>query len=639
LPDVDSNLVSIGDANLRQDLTGDPADGLGAALVNGTVIRVTSIAAMEAYSAPVGYVFSLNAGGRSGTFDVIAGDFSAELAADTENGVYIGLSDDTTATTKVCRRRIDGFVKADWFGADRLGVIDSTTAIEAANEFCNGSTSGYKTILFAGEYLFSSTITLNRGVVFLGDGNTAAFGGGGEGSPARLIKAASMTSVGIRVDKRAGLHNIGVFDESGASGGGVQVIGNYVSLKGLTSNGHGGGGFGLKVGAISSDPSDFNTNGYYLEDITTARNTGDGVSIGSDLITSTIVGGFPSWTPNAPDCNAGILTKLDARENDGTGLKVINCFFNVFSMIHCEVNSGYGLYTEGTRDLTFIGGDFEESNTLGNIEDLGVGNNFFGATAIDANFGSRSNVFTRSTAEIYNLKAKESLRGVTSSKAGAPLVTTTENQALKSAGSGVGFGFYAPDGGNSIPAKLSGSITVEQRAASGTDANTYYMHFNTRRNDVMERAFSIVTKTTSTPSVNAADDNLWELGNAGLRWKEVFSATGTINTSDGREKTDVKPLSEAERSVARKLKGLIKTFKMKSAVEEKGEDARIHAGVIAQEVVDAFSSEGLDAYDYAMLCYNEWEEDVDADGNITMEAGNRYGIRYDQLLAFVISTL
>jgi hypothetical protein len=155
----------------------------------------------------------------------------------------------------------------------------------------------------------------------------------------------------------------------------------------------------------------------------------------------------------------------------------------------------------------------------------------------------------------------------------------------------------------------------------------------------MERAFSIVTKATSTPSINAADDDVWDLGTAGNRWKEVFSATGTINTSDGREKTDVKPLSEIEKSVAVKLKGLIKTFKMKSAVEEKGEDARIHAGVIAQEVVDAFSSEGLDAYNYAMLCYDEWEEEVDADGNITVEAGNRYGIRYDQLLAFVISTL
>ena len=116
LPDVDSNLVSIGDANLRQDLAGNPADGLGAALVNGAVIRVTSIAAMESYSAPVGYVFSLNAGGRSGVFDVVAGDFSTELAADTLNGVYVGLSDNPTATTKVAKRRYSGDLVSKWFG-------------------------------------------------------------------------------------------------------------------------------------------------------------------------------------------------------------------------------------------------------------------------------------------------------------------------------------------------------------------------------------------------------------------------------------------------------------------------------------------------------------------------------------------
>jgi hypothetical protein len=124
---------------LRQDLTGDPADGLGAALVNGIVIPVTNIAAMEAYSAPVGYVFSLNAGGRSGVFDVIAGDFSTELAADTLNGVYIGLADDPTALVKVAKRRLYGFITPEMFGAVGDGVTDyskelTQSAIFAASE-------------------------------------------------------------------------------------------------------------------------------------------------------------------------------------------------------------------------------------------------------------------------------------------------------------------------------------------------------------------------------------------------------------------------------------------------------------------------------------------------------------------------
>jgi hypothetical protein len=100
--------------------------------VSNRVIRVTSIADMEAYSAPVGYVFSLNAGGRSGDFDVITGDFSTELAADTLNGIYVGLADNPTATTKVAKRRFSNFLNVRWLGAIGNGVADDTAYINEA---------------------------------------------------------------------------------------------------------------------------------------------------------------------------------------------------------------------------------------------------------------------------------------------------------------------------------------------------------------------------------------------------------------------------------------------------------------------------------------------------------------------------
>lgn len=54
LPDADSNLVARGDAVLRQDLEGSPSDGLGAALVNGSVIRVGSVAELDSLTSEVG---------------------------------------------------------------------------------------------------------------------------------------------------------------------------------------------------------------------------------------------------------------------------------------------------------------------------------------------------------------------------------------------------------------------------------------------------------------------------------------------------------------------------------------------------------------------------------------------------------
>lgn len=99
-----------------------------------------------------------------------------------------------------------------------------------------------------------------------------------------------------------------------------------------------------------------------------------------------------------------------------------------------------------------------------------------------------------------------------------------------------------------------------------------------------------------------------------------------------------------------------KVFQFKDAVEKKGADARLHVGVIAQQVIEAFASEGLDATRYGLLCYDKWDDEyedvevVDApeivaeDGTVThaqthierrlvTPAGDRYGIRYEEALA------
>ena len=61
--------------------------------------------------------------------------------------------------------------------------------------------------------------------------------------------------------------------------------------------------------------------------------------------------------------------------------------------------------------------------------------------------------------------------------------------------------------------------------------------------------------------------------------------------------------------------------------------ARWHIGVIAQQVKDAFESEGLDPFCVWHLCYDEWdaeEEVLDDNGTVInnkREAGNRYGVR------------
>ena len=123
-------------------------------------------------------------------------------------------------------------------------------------------------------------------------------------------------------------------------------------------------------------------------------------------------------------------------------------------------------------------------------------------------------------------------------------------------------------------------------------------------------------------------DNSTSLGTASKRWSVVYAATGTINTSDANQKQDIEDLDAAELSVATAIKGLIKKFRFIDSVADKGDDARIHVGVIAQEVEQAFVAASLDPRRYGMFC-----EDVLEDGT------KRLGIRYDELLAFVIAAL
>lgn len=147
------------------------------------------------------------------------------------------------------------------------------------------------------------------------------------------------------------------------------------------------------------------------------------------------------------------------------------------------------------------------------------------------------------------------------------------------------------------------------------------------------------TKIELRPNAFLPENGTMTLGGGSNLWTEVYAANGTINTSDERYKQDIASLDASEQAVAQTLKGLVKKFRFKDAVEKKGDDARIHVGVIAQEVVQAFADQGLDANRYGLLCYDEWEDEFDENGNQTKVAGNRYGVRYEQLLAFIIAAL
>jgi len=103
-------------------------------------------------------------------------------------------------------------------------------------------------------------------------------------------------------------------------------------------------------------------------------------------------------------------------------------------------------------------------------------------------------------------------------------------------------------------------------------------------------------------------DNFIDLGISGYRFDDIYATNGTIQTSDANEKQQIAPLTDAEMTAAKAISQLFKTFKWNSAVETKGDAARTHAGVIAQDVQAAMTAAGLDAGDYAFFISSTWWE-------------------------------
>ncbi len=131
-------------------------------------------------------------------------------------------------------------------------------------------------------------------------------------------------------------------------------------------------------------------------------------------------------------------------------------------------------------------------------------------------------------------------------------------------------------------------------------------------------------------TIRPGSDNAQSAGTSGSRYTQLFAATATISTSDEREKQNIASIPDEVLDIWRTIEW--QKFRFKDAVAEKGEDARIHVGLIAQRIMDAFGAAGYDPMAWGLLCYDEWFEE-DADGNPTDVLRYRYGVRYEEALA------
>jgi hypothetical protein len=228
--------------------------------------------------------------------------------------------------------------------------------------------------------------------------------------------------------------------------------------------------------------------------------------------------------------------------------------------------------------------------------------------------------------------------------------------------------YFDIDGTGRVHA-TAGSFGAPSYSFKG-DEDTGLYHINTN-------AIAIITGASNGVIFDATgqfypmSDNTQRNGVASLRWSVVYAGTGTINTSDADTKQQIGDIDPAVLRAWGKVK--YSQYKFNDAVAKKADGARWHIGLIAQQVKDAFESEGLDAFAYGLLCYDEWPDQYEEGGDEYVEvpiaeptpqsggafdrsktrdfgptkrvpvkkgerrllrpAGKAYGIRYDEALA------
>lgn len=151
----------------------------------------------------------------------------------------------------------------------------------------------------------------------------------------------------------------------------------------------------------------------------------------------------------------------------------------------------------------------------------------------------------------------------------------------------------------------------------GGSAGTLYFYVNT-------------TATNINGNLLPTSDNTRDVGSASFRMRQIYAGTATINTSDEREKQDIEDIPQEWLDAWGAVQ--YQRFRFRDSVAVKGNSARIHIGLIAQRVKEAFESRGLDPFAIGILCWDAWEESTTEDGEV-VPAGDRYGIRYEEALA------
>lgn len=147
----------------------------------------------------------------------------------------------------------------------------------------------------------------------------------------------------------------------------------------------------------------------------------------------------------------------------------------------------------------------------------------------------------------------------------------------------------------------------------------------------------IAEKLVLADNFHTEKNNQMTLGTPSYKWKQLYAATATINTSDRNDKKDFRMFDSNENyeKFFMDLKPMV--FKFKN-----GESGRDHFGFVSQDVEESLYKYGFDDKSFAGFCKDAIIEEIEGEDGITREVpkldedGNEqyvYGLRYSEFTA------
>ena len=268
--------------------------------------------------------------------------------------------------------------------------------------------------------------------------------------------------------------------------------------------------------------------------------------------------------------------------------------------------------------------------TPANIGALGLNGGTLNGTLYASRFAHKSNLAYNDARSSVSYVEPLSIYDKNNTRVG--YVSTRYNAA-----NGVDLWLGADHGG----IYLNGSQAITASNISSQVVNqAYHLYSPTSAEIKNDTASCCLYENIFRPFVTSNDKI--NLGSPSARWKQIYSASTAISTSDGNMKKNIQPLTEQYEKFFLLLQPVSFLFK-------NGNSGRTHIGFISQDVEAAMKQAGLTDLDFAGFCKDILVQDsTDDNGNITGETavldddGNPvyiYSLRYEEFIGLITFTV